>query len=86
NSNYLLSDLTARGHEFHYSTYQNLEENRLHAYETRGMRGVNKEGYLTQNLVAGYTHFHFASNPAVVDNWIRKCLQYKKSVSFISFE
>ncbi|KGR92305.1 cobyrinic acid a,c-diamide synthase [Ureibacillus massiliensis 4400831 = CIP 108448 = CCUG 49529] len=86
NSNYLLSDLTARGHEFHYSTYQNLEGNRLHAYETRGMRGVNKEGYLTQNLVAGYTHFHFASNPAVVDNWIRKCLQYKKSVSFISFE
>ncbi|BDH60419.1 cobyrinate a,c-diamide synthase [Lysinibacillus sp. PLM2] len=86
NSNYLLADLTARGHEFHYSTYQNLEENRLYAYETRGMRGVNKEGYLTQNLVAGYTHFHFASNPAVVDNWISKCLQYKKNVSFLSFE
>lgn len=76
NSNYLLNDLKAKGHEFHYSTYQSKKVPR-YAYETKGMRGVNKEGYLTYNLVAGYTHFHFASCPEMVDHWISKCLEHK---------
>lgn len=76
NSNFLLDNLKAKGHEFHYSTYQPTEEPTF-AYETKGMRGVKKEGYLTHNLVAGYTHFHFASCPEMVDNWINKCLERK---------
>lgn len=76
NSNFLLDNLKAKGHEFHYSTYKPTEEPTF-AYETKGMRGVKKEGYLTHNLVAGYTHFHFASCPEMVDNWINKCLERK---------
>jgi cobyrinic acid a,c-diamide synthase len=75
NANFILEDMIARGHEFHYSTFQALEEDIPYAYETIGMRGVNKEGYLLHNLAAGYTHFHFASCPGMVENWIKKCLE-----------
>jgi cobyrinic acid a,c-diamide synthase len=75
NANFILEDMSARGHEFHYSTFQAIEEDVPYAYETIGMRGVNKEGYLLHNLAAGYTHFHFASCPEMVENWIKKCLE-----------
>ncbi|MCM3694102.1 cobyrinate a,c-diamide synthase [Neobacillus niacini] len=75
NANFILEDMSARGHEFHYSTFQALEENVPYAYETIGMRGVNKEGYLLHNLAAGYTHFHFASCAEMVENWMKKCLE-----------
>lgn len=62
----------ARGHEFHYSTFH-TEADIQYAYETKGMRGTKLEGYLKHNLVAGYTHFHFASCPDMVENWINYC-------------
>ncbi|WP_019119450.1 cobyrinate a,c-diamide synthase [Brevibacillus massiliensis] len=71
--NFLLgADAAARGHEFHYSTFAARGEF-TPAYETKGMRGAKQEGYLAGNLVAGYTHFHFGSNPAVVVRWIEQC-------------
>jgi cobyrinic acid a,c-diamide synthase len=75
NANFILEDMIARGHEFHYSTFQALEEDIPYAYETIGMRGVSKEGYLLHNLAAGYTHSHFASCFEMVENWIKKCLE-----------
>lgn len=55
----------ARGHEFHYSSV----EYRLptsNAYEATGTTPVplNGEGYLKDNVIAGYTHLHFSSNHA----------------------
>ncbi|MCM3439475.1 cobyrinate a,c-diamide synthase [Metabacillus halosaccharovorans] len=79
NGNYLLKDVVAKGHEFHYSTYESMEDNVPYAYETKGLRGIKKEGYLLENVVAGYTHFHFGSNPGMVDNLIGKCLEYKRN-------
>jgi cobyrinic acid a,c-diamide synthase len=76
--NFILENLTARGHEFHYSIFHAAERNVPYAYETKGMRGESKEGYLLHNLVAGYTHFHFGSCPAMVDNWINKCLEHRE--------
>jgi cobyrinic acid a,c-diamide synthase len=77
--NFLLKeDEKAKGHEFHYSTYH-YDDEISHAYETKGMRGVKKEGYLKKNLVAGYTHFHFASNTEMIENWIGQCLKMKIS-------
>ncbi|USK26570.1 cobyrinate a,c-diamide synthase [Bacillus sp. CMF21] len=66
----------AKGHEFHYSTFHSKNEIE-YAYETKGMRGTKKEGYLKHNLVAGYTHFHFASCSEMVMNWIEKCKEIK---------
>ncbi len=77
NDNFILKDLTARGHEFHYSTFQPADEVVPYAYQTKGMGGYSSEGYLIYNLVAGYTHFHLGSCPEMVHNWIEKCLAYK---------
>jgi cobyrinic acid a,c-diamide synthase len=71
--NFLLAEnIQARGHEFHYSTFETNETGN-HAYSSKGMRGQKKEGFMKYNLVAGYTHIHFASCPELVQNWIAKC-------------
>lgn len=76
--NYLLSDgLIARGHEFHYSTFQTNDVVKP-AYITKGMRGEKEEGYVKDNLIAGYTHFHFASCPELLNNWLNKCEEKTK--------
>ena len=77
NDNFMLENLSARGHEFHYSSFQAAEEDVPYAYETKGMRGVSKEGYFIHHVVAGYTHFHFASCPEMVENWIEKCVEIR---------
>lgn len=65
----------AKGHEFHYSVYEG--NHKTPAYFTRGRFGAKKEGYSQGNLVAGYTHFHFASNPQLVKNWLAACLEVR---------
>jgi cobyrinic acid a,c-diamide synthase len=69
-------NLKAKGHEFHYSTFAPKTEIQ-NAYQTKGMHGTKQEGYMEGNLIAGYTHFHFGSCPEMVDNWIKKCKEFK---------
>jgi cobyrinic acid a,c-diamide synthase len=66
----------AKGHEFHYSTFH-PDGDIQHAYETKGIRGNKNEGCMDGNLIAGYTHFHFASCPEMVEAWIKKCRERK---------
>ncbi len=76
--NFLIGpDEQAKGHEFHYSTFA-ADEELPHAYETKGLRGTKPEGYAQDNLVAGYTHLHFASNPALAKRWVERCLEVKR--------
>lgn len=75
--NFLIgADEQAKGHEFHYSTYA-AEAELPYAYETKGLRGTKPEGYACGNLVAGYTHLHFGSNPQLVTRWIDRCMEVK---------
>ncbi|MFJ5789121.1 cobyrinate a,c-diamide synthase [Lysinibacillus sp. NPDC093197] len=75
-SNFLIGkDEQAKGHEFHYSSYSGTHD--TPAYETKGRFGNKEEGYQTGNLVAGYTHFHFVSNPKLVENWLTACKKVK---------
>ena len=67
----------AKGHEFHYSKYSGSHNTAT--YETIGRFGKKKEGYQEGNLVAGYTHFHFVSNPKLVDNWLTACKKVKSN-------
>lgn len=77
--NFLLAgNLTARGHEFHYSTFHPRTDFQS-AYQTKGMRGFKQEGYMSGSLIAGYTHFHFGSCPRLVENWLKKCKEYKEN-------
>lgn len=69
---------TARGHEFHYSALAH-EQQADHAYEVSGLRGRKKEGFAAGNLLAGYTHLHFASNPGMVERWLTICREWKRA-------
>lgn len=69
---------TARGHEFHYSSLVH-ELERDHAYEVSGLRGRKKEGFAQGNVLAGYTHLHFASNPGMVQRWLSHCREWKRT-------
>ncbi|WP_097150633.1 cobyrinate a,c-diamide synthase [Ureibacillus acetophenoni] len=77
--NFILRSLSAKGHEYHYSSYQSTEANLPFAYQTEGLQGLKNEGYLIHNVVAGYTHIHFGSCSEMVENWIEKCVEYKES-------
>jgi cobyrinic acid a,c-diamide synthase len=79
----------AKGHEFHYSTFHPREDAHIApAYETKGMRGTKPEGYIGPDgtLVAGYTHIHFASAPAVVERWIRFCSERRRAATTFLFK
>lgn len=66
----------ARGHEFHYS---NLTERETypHVYKVKGMRGEKEEGFYKANVVAGFTHLHFASNLNIPKRFVEACVTYK---------
>lgn len=68
----------AKGHEFHYSTFSPKGE---YAYAYRITEPDKRlgEGYVRRNLIAGYTHLHFASNPEMVRRWIEKCNEVERS-------
>lgn len=69
---------TIRGHEFHYSvmTYDESSAPYPYAYQTKGMRGLQNEGYAKGNLLAAYTHIHLASFPEAAARWVEKCRAY----------
>ncbi|MCE7791601.1 cobyrinate a,c-diamide synthase [Salipaludibacillus sp. CUR1] len=75
--NFLLSSgETVKGHEFHYSAYS--PDNPLDtAFRSVGRGGTHLEGVLMKNVVAGYTHLYFPSNPAVPERFINKCAEWK---------
>ena len=82
NGNFLLGpDDHARGHEFHYSIFEPSEDFPS-GYLTSGLRGEKEEGFLKRNLVAGFTHIHFASNPKIAKRWVDQCVQYKDRMNF----
>jgi cobyrinic acid a,c-diamide synthase len=66
-----------RGHEFRYSTARYDTQDVPHAYETSGSRTASLEGYACPSLLAGYTHLHFASQPAAAPRFIRACQEYR---------
>lgn len=75
--NFLLPNgIMAKGHEFHYSTFTHAEPANF-AYETKGLRGTKKDGYMKKNLIAGYVHFYFPSCPPMVERWLARCEQVK---------
>ncbi|WP_318627958.1 cobyrinate a,c-diamide synthase [Paenibacillus polymyxa] len=71
---------TIRGHEFHYSVmhYDESSAPYSYAYQTKGMRGLQSEGYTKGNLLAAYTHVHLASLPKAAARWVEQCRAYSQ--------
>ncbi len=64
-----------RAHEFHYSSLLNLPQGTSYAYEVSKKDGVlpKYDGICTDNILASYTHVHFASKPVLAKNFINCC-------------
>lgn len=66
-----VSGVTARGHEFHYSTL--VPKGSLdYACTLRDARGLSKgqDGLTAGNTVALYTHLHFSSQPQIANSLV----------------
>lgn len=68
-----VAGLTARGHEFHYSTVREMPLSVPRAFCLRNARGeeLEPEGYLAGSALGGYVHLHFRSNPRMVQALFR---------------
>lgn len=76
---FLPAGLRVRGHEYRYSRIYGLKRSAKRAFvsEPTGKNGsggpIEFDGYLYKQTVAGYTHLHFASNPALAPGFVRAC-------------
>jgi cobyrinic acid a,c-diamide synthase len=73
-----------RGHEFHYSVTQ--VDDRLPRTYRVAKAGKNKmvtweDGYQLHNLLAGYPHLHFWSNPAFAESFLAQCQRAERQKS-----
>ena len=60
------------GHEFHYSTIQEIDPSISTIYELQDGR---KEGYVIKNALGGYVHLHFGQSEKSVEffyNFLQK--------------
>ncbi len=77
NDNWLLhAGESMRGHEFHYSTWQDENADTMPAYWIAGdvsYPTAHTEGVQHQNLIASYVHLHFFARPELAQRFVRKC-------------
>jgi len=66
--------MTARGHEFHYSSLDPVPDSVQRVYRTSRPRGGEAaEGYLIGRTLMSYVHLHFGSNPDIARWFVRAC-------------
>jgi cobyrinic acid a,c-diamide synthase len=66
-----------RGHQFRYSTLEPPPSEtiaRVYRVTPRWGGGPFAEGFRRGNLIASYVHGHWASNPAVAENFVTACV------------
>lgn len=59
-----------RGHEFHYSEIDTMDNAIERLYYLDDGR---QEGYMLKNTLGSYMHLHFGFSPEIVDNFVQKC-------------
>lgn len=68
-----------RGHVFHWSYLDNLPQSSSFAYRIEKNKDrVFYDGLIMGNVLASYTHLHFASDLSLAENFITNCRQYRR--------
>ncbi len=69
-----------RGHEFHYSEWTDLPADLPFAYDVMSHEGeaARREGFAQGNLLASYTHLHFAARPEMAQRWVGVCSAWQQ--------
>jgi cobyrinic acid a,c-diamide synthase len=70
--------VTARGHEFHYSSLDDHMEKTVYNGSDRAGRTRAVPGFAKNRTLGSYLHLHFKSNPNVPENFVQACSQYQK--------
>ena len=65
-----------RGHEFHYT--ESTDIGNMFSVRKPDGRNLGNEIFMTETMLAGYPHFCFRSNPALVRRFAEACLKYRK--------
>ena len=69
-----------RGHEFHYSSIENIAKDSRFAYSMREGKGVtgNQDGFIiNDNSLAAYMHLHFA-NRKLPERMVLSCVRFSR--------
>jgi len=71
--------LRARGHEFHYSELVDGSGDIPAVFQVSSRKGMDTvvDGFVVHNVLAGYIHLHFGSNPEVAANLVESCKKYQ---------
>lgn len=72
----LSPNATVRGHEFHWSSLAGNLDPRYAAY-TIPAQSNRLEGWLKENVLASYVHFHFGSDSQLAPRLVEWCYRYK---------
>lgn len=70
--------VTARGHEFHYSSLDDHMEKTVYNGSDRTGRTRAVPGFEKNRTLGSYLHLHFKSNPDVPVHFVQACSQYQK--------
>ena len=67
-----------RGHEFHYSSLENLDRNIEFAYEVRRGHGVDgrRDGIVYRNVLASYAHLRAVGG----NEWVARFVAFVRQV------
>jgi cobyrinic acid a,c-diamide synthase len=69
-----------RGHEFHYSSLEDLPSDSKYAYSMKrgiGIDGGKHDGILIHNCIASYMHLHFYDR-RFPTKWIKSCIEFQR--------
>ena len=76
----IFGNMHLRGHEFHYSSIENIAGDLRFAYSMRKGRGVtgNQDGFvINDNGLAAYMHLHFA-NRKLPERMVLSCVRFSR--------
>lgn len=69
-----------RGHEFHYSTLEFLQQyNSAYRLTKWGEDPAREDGVVAGNILASYVHLHFAGCPGAAARFINHCEEYRRN-------
>jgi cobyrinic acid a,c-diamide synthase len=76
----IFGNMHLRGHEFHYSSIENIAGDSRFAYSMKKGRGVtgNQDGFvINDNSLAAYMHLHFA-NRKLPERMVASCVRFSR--------
>jgi cobyrinic acid a,c-diamide synthase len=76
----IFGKMPLRGHEFHYSSIENIASDSRFAYSMKKGRGVtgNQDGFvISDNSLAAYMHLHFA-NRKLPERMVLSCVRFSR--------